>query len=208
MNIEDKAELLLDDQTPGKIRPRTIGSLHTFYLSGEIKEPENYIQWFDTIRMAGEHDIIKIHINSPGGDLFSAIQFMRILSESSAFVIASVEGACMSAATLIFMSCDSFEISEHSMFMFHNYSGMTFGKGGEMIDQLQHERKWSEKIFRKSYKGFLTDDEINAILDNKDIWMDGEEVIKRLKKKQDAIEKTLNKKTGVNNNATKTRKKK
>lgn len=67
--------------------------------------------------------------------------------------------------------------------MFHNYSGGTFGKGGEMYDQLHHERKWSETIIRKIYNGFLTDDEIRSILENKDIWMEGTEVLKRLESK-------------------------
>jgi ATP-dependent protease ClpP protease subunit len=113
---------------------------------------------------------------------------MRVLVETPAQVICSVEGACMSAATMIFLSGNAFEISEHSMFMFHNYSSMIFGKGGEMYDNIIHERKWSEKIMRQVYSGFLTEIEIKAILDNKDIWMDGEEVIKRLKTKQKMLE--------------------
>ena len=67
--------------------------------------------------------------------------------------------------------------------MFHNYSGGTFGKGGEMYDQLVNERKWSENIIRKVYEGFLTEPEIRSILDNKDIWMEGKEVMKRLESK-------------------------
>jgi ATP-dependent protease ClpP protease subunit len=79
---------------------------------------------------------------------------------------------------------DGFEISPHSMFMFHNYSGGVGGKGGEMIDQIKHERKWSEKLLVDIYKNFLKEDEINAILNNKDIWMTGEEVVGRLNKRQ------------------------
>ena len=182
MDLEEKILSGISDfgNRPPK---RPLGFLHTFYLSGTIESPEEYSEWFDAIRMAQETDIIKIHINSPGGDLFTAIQFMRVLQESSAHIIASVEGACMSAATMIFLQARQFEISEHSMFMFHNYSGMTFGKGGEMIDQLQHERKWSDSIMRKVYNGFLTKEEIDSILDNKDIWMAGDEVMKRLEKK-------------------------
>jgi hypothetical protein len=82
------------------------------------------------------------------------------------------------------------------------------GKGGEMYDNIMHERKWSEKILRGSYKNFLTEEEISSILDNKDIWMDGEEVLKRLKKKQETVEKMIDDKTKVNKNASKTRKKK
>lgn len=174
---------------------KSVVNVHEFYLSGEIDSPDEYIQWFDTIRHAGENDAIKFYINSYGGDVFTAIQFMRVLQETPATVIMSVEGACMSAATMIFLCAESFEVSEHSMFMFHNYSGGTVGKGGEMLDQLQHERKWSERMLREIYEDFLTPDEITAILNNKDIWMDGHEVIVRLKKKQKKTEQASKKKS-------------
>ena len=157
--------------------------IHEFYVSGDIESPEDYIEWFDTIRSAGQNDVLKFYINSPGGDLFTAIQFLRVLSETEANIVVSVEGACMSAATLIFLCGEQFEISPHSMFMFHNYSSGMAGKGGEMYDRVMHEKDWSEKLLRDVYSDFLTEKEITSILDNKDIWMDGDEVIKRLKKK-------------------------
>lgn len=174
-------EKISTDNKPIDAKP--IGSLFTIYLVGEIGPPESYISAFDIIRHAQETDVIKFNINSPGGDLFTTIQFLRAIAECRGMVVASAEGACMSAATMIFLSADRYEISEHSLFMFHNYSGFSFGKGGEMYDQLIKERKWSEKIIRKLYENFLTPDEIRSILDNKDIWMDGEEVMKRLQKK-------------------------
>jgi len=181
----DIIELLKSSQQSQKdsFVGRPIGHVHEFYLSGEIISADNYTEWFDTIRHAGESDVVKIYINSPGGDLFTAIQFMRVLAETEATVIASVEGACMSAATMIFLCAEQFEVTPHSMFMFHNYSGGTFGKGGEMIDQLQHERKWSEGLLREVYADFLSEDEITSILDNRDIWLDGKEILARLTNK-------------------------
>lgn len=173
---------------------KPINQLHTFYLSGTIEDPSEYIAWFEIMRNAGEHDVIQIHINSPGGDLFTAIQFLRAIADTQAHVICSVEGACMSAATMIFLTADSFEVSEHSMFMFHNYSSMTFGKGGEMYDNIIHERKWSEHLLRRIYDGFLHESEISSLLQNKDIWMDGEEVLKRLTERQKKFEKDLKQK--------------
>lgn len=169
---------------------RPLASMHEFYLSGNIDSADEYIEWFDAIRHAGENDVIRLYINSYGGDLFTAIQFMRALNETPATVAVSVEGACMSAATMVFLCGDVFEVSAHSMFMFHNYSGGTFGKGGEMLDQLQHERVWSEKLLREIYSDFLTDKEIEAMLNNKDIWMDGDEVVKRLKAKTKKVKRT------------------
>ena len=164
-------------------------NIHEFYLSGEIESSEDYIEWFDTIRSANQNDILKFYINSPGGDLFTAIQFMRVLKETEGTISVSVEGACMSAATLIFLQGHQFEVSPHSMFMFHNYSSGVVGKGGEMYDRLAHEKDWSEKLLRDVYSDFLTEKEITSILNSKDIWMDGDEVIKRLKKKVKAMEK-------------------
>ena len=167
--------------SPGQIDPKPIGFVYEYYLVGEIDEADAYIEWFDQIRHAKENDVVKIYINSGGGDLFTAIQFMRVLAETEALVVCSVEGACMSAATMILMSADSVEVTSHSIFMFHNYSGGTFGKGGEMLDQLKHEQKWSERLMTEIYKDFLTDTEITSILNNRDIWMDGEEVANRMK---------------------------
>lgn len=176
----------------GYFPSKPVAQVHEFYLTGTIEEPENYLEWFDAIRHAGEHDLVKIYINSYGGDLFTAIQFMRVLADTEATVVCSVEGACMSAATMIFMCADQFEVTPHSVFMFHNYSGGAIGKGGEMIDQLLHERKWSERLMNEVYKDFMTEAEIKAMLENKDMWMDGEDVVVRMNtriaKLQQAIE--------------------
>lgn len=158
-----------------------LATVVNLYLCGEIKAAEEYVEWFQLLRAAGENDVICIRINSEGGDLFSALQLCRAMQESQATIIASVEGICMSAATLIFLSADRFELSDHTMFMFHNYSSGTIGKGGEMYDQITHFRAWSDRLFNSFYRDFLTPEEIKSMLDNKDIWLDAEEVAKRLK---------------------------
>ena len=159
---------------------KNTSNVYEFYLSGEIEDASEYSEWFDIIRNARLGDVVKIYINSCGGDLYTALQFLRVLSESSAHVITSVEGACMSAATMIFLHGDEFEVTPHSLFMFHNYSAGVFGKGGEMFDQLQFERSWSENFLRDVYHDFLTPDEIKSMLDNKDIWLTSEQVLARI----------------------------
>jgi ATP-dependent protease ClpP protease subunit len=176
-----------NDRKKNYFHHRPVANIHEFYLVGEIKRADEYIDWFDIIRNAGKNDVVNIHINSYGGDLFTAIQMIRVLGECEGTVICSVEGACMSAATMVFLCADGFEVSGHSMFMFHNYSGGTIGKGGEMYDNIVHERKWSEKLLREIYNNFLTEDEIVSVLNNKDIWMDGDEVIERLESMKEKV---------------------
>jgi ATP-dependent Clp protease protease subunit len=166
--------------TPSEFFTKNTGNQYEFYLSGEIESADNYIPWFDVIRNAREQDTIKIYINSPGGDLYTALQFLRVMGECEGHVVTSVEGACMSAATMIFLSGHEYQVTPHSLFMFHNYSGGVFGKGGEQYDQIQYERAWSEKFMNEVYKDFLTTEEIKSMLDNKDIWMTSEQVLTRI----------------------------
>lgn len=165
---------------------KPVAQVHEFYLSGAIEDAENYIDWFDTIRNASAVDSIRIYINSPGGDLFTTLQFLRVIGDSEAHITCSVEGACMSAATMIFLHGHSQEVTPHSLFMFHDYSSGTFGKGGEQYDQIQFERKWSRAFMQEVYAGFLTEEEIESMMHNKDIWMGSEEVVERLTKLQAA----------------------
>ena len=159
---------------------KPVAQVHEFYLSGPIEDADNYIEWFDTIRNASSTDTIRIYINSPGGDLYTTLQFLRVMAESEAHITTSVEGACMSAATMIFLAGHTQEITPHSLFMFHDYSSGTFGKGGEQYDQIQFERAWSKKFMTEVYQDFLTETEIESMMHNKDIWMGHEEVVERL----------------------------
>ena len=170
---------------------KVAAQLYEFYLSGAITEPEDYVEWFDTIRNATENDTVKIYINSQGGVVDTAIQFMRVLSETEAHVICSVEGSCMSAATMVFLCAQEFEITPFSLFMMHNYSGGMFGKGAELYDQAVFERKWSTEYFRYIYKDFLEEAEITSLLDNKDIWLTSTEVMERCQKLANARSKAV-----------------
>ena len=131
---------------------KPVARILDFYISGDIKEAKEYTAWNQLMRNATENDAVIIHINSSGGDIFSAIQLMRTMAESPATVIASVEGMCMSAATLIFLCADVCEVSEHSHFMFHTYSSGNWGKGNEQIASALANDKWARHLFNQVYK--------------------------------------------------------
>lgn len=157
------------------------GKIHEFYLVDMIGDSSDYLEWLNTIRHAKKDDEIHIYINSYGGQLFTAIQLVSAIQKCEAKVKVTIEGVCLSAATIVFLAGDEHEIHPLSSFMIHNYSGGTFGKGNEMFEQINHEKKWSEKVFRDSYSNFLTEEEIVSVLGGKDLWMDADEVAKRLK---------------------------
>ena len=159
---------------------RAVSNIYDLYLTGPIEDAKQYQDWNQMMRSATENDIIYIHINSGGGEIFTAIQLMRSMQETQACVVASVEGMCMSAATLLFLTADVCEISEHSHFMFHTYSSGNWGKGHEQLASVQADDKWAKHLFDTAYKGFLDPKEIEKIIDGKDFWMNPTEVNKRL----------------------------
>tara|TARA_B110000858_G_C17719961_1_gene434778 strand:+ start:156 stop:755 length:600 start_codon:yes stop_codon:yes gene_type:complete len=172
---------------------QVVGTVHHFYISGQIKGPEEYTDWFHIIRSAGAGDHIYIHLNSQGGNAFTTVQLMRALNESQAKVITSAEGLVASAATMIFLCGDQCEVSDHSAFMFHTFSSASFGKSSEMYAQVALEKSWGEKLLKSVYKDFLKPDEVKQIIAGQDMWMETEEVITRLEQRKEANETPIKK---------------
>jgi len=169
---------------------RPVANIYDLYLTGAIGDAKDYQDWNQMMRAASEHDVVYLHINSNGGEIFTAIQLMRTMQETQATVVASVEGMCMSAATLLFLAADVCEVSEHSHFMFHTYSSGNWGKGSDQLANVMADDKWARHLFNTVYKGFLDPKELSAMIDGKDLWMNPAEVGKRLENRNTLAKKS------------------
>lgn len=185
--VKDRGDLEVSPVVRGVFN-RPTGQILDFYLNSTIGSPEDYAEWNQILRSSGEQDVVYLHINCYGGQALTAVQLMRAISESRATVVASVEGACMSAATFLFLMADVCEISDHSIFMFHNFSGGTIGKGNEMMAQVHHNDKWARGLMESIYKDFFTQEEIDSILEGKDYWLSPDEVTERLQRRNEILE--------------------
>lgn len=186
----DLEEIIKIKQNSNKLfASKPMATFHEFYLTGRIEEADEYISVFDMIRHAREEDVVKIYVNSPGGDLFTALQFGRAMGDSDATIIVSVEGQCCSAATIIALAADMVELSNHCVWMCHNYSSGMIGKGHELHSQAEFERDWSIKLMKDIYDGFLSESEIQRMLNGADIWMGTDDVMERLNKRQKHMQK-------------------
>ena len=159
-NIEDLA------LTNNDVFERAIARTYDLYLHDTIEGPDKYINWNQLFRSAGPNDVIYVHINSYGGQINTAIQMMRAMRETEATIVTSIEGACLSAATMIFLCGDLCEVSDHSQFMVHTYSGGSFGKGSE-----------------------ITKKEIDDIIAGVDMWVTPDDVVMRLNKRAEFLTK-------------------
>jgi len=156
-------------------------NIYHFYITDEIEDPEPYLDLINTLKIAEEHDTIYIYLNTPGGSLDTAMQIISSIKQSRANTITSIEGTCASAGTLIFLSGDSFIINAHSTFMVHGYSHFVGGKGHEVKARVQYTEEFFSQIANDFYKDILMPSEIEEVLKGKDIWLDSNKLIERLK---------------------------
>lgn len=76
--------------------------------------------------------VINLRINSPGGDVFAAQAICQAIRDTSAKVVAHIDGYAASAATVIATAADEIKISEGGMYMVHCGWTMALGNATEM----------------------------------------------------------------------------
>lgn len=149
------------------------------YLSGTIEDPCLYNEACFTIDTADKDTTIELLINTPGGIIDSALMLINSIKNTPARVVGHLTGTVASAGTILALSCDELIISDHLSFMIHNYSGGMAGKGHEMKARQKFTDKHLNEAFKSFYAGFLTDEEMESVIDGSDMWMGTEEVQER-----------------------------
>lgn len=154
----------------------------SYYLCGEIREPHYYTELFYTLRTAAETDLVYLHLNSSGGDFNTGLQIINNILASNARVVTILEARAYSMAALIFLCGDELIVHDNCQLMFHIYSGIFAGKGNEQQAEVAAIGSWFEKVMSRLCSPFLTDGEIAGILKGADLWMDSDEIRRRLRR--------------------------
>lgn len=75
---------------------------------------------------------IRLHINSPGGEVFEAVAILNQLRAHPAKVTAIVDGLAASAASFIAVGADETIMGRNSQLMIHDAWGLCVGNAGDM----------------------------------------------------------------------------
>lgn len=154
---------------------------YSAYFYDDISYPSEYLKELRAFDTAKPEDKVNIYIGSNGGMLDTTISLIEHIRNCKAETVAYVSFAA-SAATLIALACDKVSMYPHSYFMVHNFSAGGQGKGAELKARADFEDKWSKEIFEDLYTGFLTPKEIEAVREDRDLWILQKECIERLTK--------------------------
>jgi ATP-dependent Clp protease protease subunit len=118
----------------------TNGDETTIYIYDAIVSDDISAEWWGGVSAqslvpqirAIKGGTINIHINSPGGDVFAAQAICQAIRDTSAHVIAHIDGFAASAATVIATAADEIRISEGGMYMVHCGWTVAIGNALEM----------------------------------------------------------------------------
>lgn len=159
------------------------GNTYEVYLTNMIDAPNFYNELIDLLGNLEEYNTVVLNINNGGGHVDSAFMLVDAIKMSEAEVIAKVSGTVASAATIITLACDGVITTKYLAFMIHNYSTGMEGKGHELKAYQTFTDRELNRAFKEIYKGFLTDKEMEDVIDGKDIWLNEYEVSERWENK-------------------------
>jgi len=161
----------------------------SYYLSGSIVQASYYTDLFHTLRTASENDLVFLHLNTSGGDFDTGLQIINNMQASNAHVVTVLEARAYSMGAFIFLAGDELVVHDNCQLLFHIYSGVFTGKGNEQQAESLALSSWFEKFMSRTCQPFLAASEIKNILKGSDLWMDSDEIRRRMARLQREQEK-------------------
>ncbi|WP_346839819.1 ClpP-like prohead protease/major capsid protein fusion protein [Microbulbifer sp. SAOS-129_SWC] len=129
------------------------------------------------LKALGNVSKIKLHLNSPGGDVFDGTAIYNLLKDHSAEVETWIEGIAASMGSVIALAGDTVHIAENAYYMVHNPS--TIARGDERVMDKAKELLAKVKttmINLYASRTGLSEDEISQIMDD-ETWYTGAEAV-------------------------------
>lgn len=158
----------------------TRGKAYHFYLSGEIGPAAMYTKLLHVLKSCSPNDLVYLHINSPGGRLWSAVQIIHAIGACRGTVITCAEGEVASGASLIFFAGHGMEIGEFASIMAHDARG---GGGGTLAEQgqsLEHILDIYRGLCKAIYNPFLSKGEMKTLFGGGTVYLNATQVRERI----------------------------
>lgn len=121
--------------------------------------------------------VIRVRINSPGGDAFDGIAIHNLLAKHSARVEVDIDGQASSAASLVAMAGDVVRIASNSLMMIHEAHGGAGGTAAQLAADAAALVKLNEGAARMYAARTGKTPEAIASLMSTDSWLTAEEAV-------------------------------
>ena len=178
--IEEKKRLVDKEKKLYEIIPKH--RVYRIFIGRFFELKRGLHSVFNELKSAKEHDILEFVINSGGGFVNEGMQFYNIIqAKFTNRTTAYLDNYGYSMGALLFCMASKRVIYPYSDLMFHTYSSVIGGKGGDMKARFKHSDKKIKRFFKDIIvkQGFLSKEEFKKMLIGQDYWMDAKELCKR-----------------------------
>ena len=165
----------------------------TFIISilDPIESPKDMFKVFEVLTVAKVGQTVILKVTTPGGYLDTTTMLLEHIKYCRAKVIIEPYGTVASAGTLLVIggmkNGAEVIIPDYLEFMIHSYSHGTYGKSHEVAAYIKYMEVAGPTMFKEIYSGFLTQSEIDSVLDGKDFYFTATECKDRMTKLFDSL---------------------
>lgn len=170
--------------------PARIGTF-TIEILDDIVSPDQFSDAIQVLNAATEDHEVVIELQCNGGSLDATDRFIHAMRDCKAPIHCIATGGCHSAATLILLECNSFELSQGFNALIHNGSLGNGGNYNEYVAKAAHDVVHMRKRMESAYRGFLSESEMESMFDGKDIWLDSEGWVARHNARNEMMQKKI-----------------
>ena len=142
------------------------GYNYTLNLDSEVIKPSFYRGELACLAQATECDSVLININTNGGNGATATAFVNKILTCKSPVHGHIDDSAASAGSLVFLSCDTHSWGVGCSVMIHSGEIGLGGTPTNAIKSLQSHKITLRELFDTTYKGFVTSEELDKIVDD------------------------------------------
>lgn len=158
---------------------------YTIRITRPITDIDDFEEEIMALEEATENDVVMIQLSSPGGSLETCDFLCRRIQECKAPVFVEIGLTCASAASAICLQADDWKIHDSSTIMVHACSySPGWGKEVDVFSSATYTNRVNREWVERTYKGFLSEIELQSVLDGKDLYFFADDLRERLPKYQ------------------------
>lgn len=175
------------EKSPSIFATPNYGVQYSVNVSQVFGSPHTFDEVMHLLSVATPEDVINFNINSNGGDFYSLVALRNAIRQTEAQVYMNLLGMCASAGSALFLeNADGYTIHEDSCMMIHSTQcGTGYTDANTIATRAEHNKRINERFIRNTYKDFLTEDEIESVLNAKEIYLEDYEIRERLQQREE-----------------------
>ena len=152
------------------------GGTYIIEINDEISHVSQFQTAVQVLNMAKEEDEVEIRLSCcPGGSVDAGDTMLHAMRKTDARIKIIASGGVHSMGTHLLLEADEFELSNGFNACIHCGQNGSYGTVAEYTVKAKFDMDFRMRQFRDAYEGFLTAEEIEEVLEGKDIWLDAQQ---------------------------------